>query len=142
MPRRSRAAAVADAMALTDVGPVAGSLVGQLSGGYQRRVNIAASLMSRPGLVLLDEPTSGVDLSARSAIHAVLRRLRAEGTAILVATHDFGEAERLADRVAFMARGRIVREGVLADLLSRLRTDAPEREVILSGPADGRGRPR
>ena len=93
--------------------------------------------MNSPRLVLLDEPTQGVDLAARAAIHAVLQRLRAEGTAILVATHDFAEAERLADRVAFMAQGRIVREGVLTDLLIRLRAGAPEREVILSGPADG-----
>lgn len=134
--RRSRSAAVAAAMALTDIEPIAKSLVGQLSGGYQRRVNIAASLMNRPRLVLLDEPTQGVDLSARAAIHTVLQRLRAEGTAILIATHDFVEAERLADRVAFMALGRIVREGVLTDLLVKLRAGAPEREVILSGTPD------
>ncbi len=137
VPRRSRAEAVARALSLTEIEPVAKRLVGQLSGGYQRRVNIAASLMNRPRLVLLDEPTQGVDLSARAAIHAVLQRLRAEGTAILIATHDFGEAERLADRVAFMAQGSIVQEGVLTNLLARLRTDAPEREVILSGAADG-----
>ncbi|CAO4181316.1 Linearmycin resistance ATP-binding protein LnrL [Methylorubrum populi] len=137
VPRRSRAAAVAAAMVLTDIEPIARRLVGQLSGGYQRRVNIAASLMNRPRLVLLDEPTQGVDLTARAAIHAVLRRLRSEGAAILIATHDFGEAERLADRVAFMAQGRIVREGVLTDLLVSLRAGAPEREVILSGAADG-----
>lgn len=136
VPRRTRAAAVAAAMTLTDIEPIATSLVGQLSGGYQRRVNIAASLMNRPRLVLLDEPTQGVDLAARAAIHAVLQRLRVEGTAILIATHDFAEAERLADRVAFMAQGRIVREGVLVDLVATLRTGAPEREVILSGPVN------
>jgi ABC-2 type transport system ATP-binding protein len=86
--------------------------------------------------VLLDEPTNGVDLAARSAIHAVLQRLREAGTAILIATHDFPEAERLADRVAFLAQGRIVREGRLADLLARLRTGPPERELILEAAPD------
>lgn len=130
--RRRRAQAVAEAMAVTDIAAMEARPVGLLSGGYQRRVNIAASLMGGPALVLLDEPTQGVDLVARAAIHAVLGRLREGGTAILVATHDFAEAERLADRVAFMAQGRIVREGALADLLAQLRAGAPEHEVALS----------
>ena len=134
--RRERAGAVAEAMALTDIAEAAGRPVGLLSGGYQRRVNIAASLMCKPGLVLLDEPTQGVDLTARAAIHAVLGRLRQEGTAILIATHDFAEAERLASRVAFLAQGRIVRAGRLADLLAQLRVGAPERELSLALPAD------
>lgn len=100
-------------------------------------MNIAASLMNRPRLVLLDEPTSGVDLAARAAIHAVLDRLKAAGTAILIATHDFAEAERLASRVAFLAQGRVVRAGRLAELLAQLRTGAPERELSLAGPASG-----
>ncbi len=100
-------------------------------------MNIAASLMNRPRLVLLDEPTSGVDLAARAAIHAVLDRLKAAGTAILIATHDFAEAERLASRVAFLAQGRVVRAGRLAVLLAQLRTGAPERELSLAGPASG-----
>ena len=137
VPRRERRAAVAAALELADIAAVADRLVGVLSGGYRRRVNIAASLMNRPRLVLLDEPTSGVDLAARSAIHAVLDRLKATGTAILIATHDFAEAERLASRVAFVAQGRIVREGRLADLLAGLRASAPERELSLTLPADG-----
>lgn len=134
--RGERRDAVARALALGDIAPVAGRVVSTLSGGYQRRVNIAAGLIGRPDLVLLDEPTNGVDLAARAAIHAVLHRLREQGTAILIATHDFPEAERLADRVAFLAQGRIVREGRLADLLARLRTGPPERELILDATPD------
>ncbi|NEU12583.1 ABC transporter ATP-binding protein [Methylobacterium sp. BTF04] len=134
--RGGRAAAVRMALDLAEIGDVARRPVGLLSGGYQRRVNIAASLMARPRLVLLDEPTQGVDLHARAAIHAVLGRLRSEGAAILVATHDFAEAERLCDRVAVLARGRIVREGRLADLLGQVRADAPEHEITLGAPAD------
>ncbi|GJE60587.1 ABC transporter ATP-binding protein [Methylobacterium trifolii] len=134
--RRGRRAAVAAALDLAEIADVSGRPVGLLSGGYQRRVNIAVSLMGGPRLVLLDEPTQGVDLAARAAIHAVLGRLRAEGTAILLATHDFAEAGHLADRVAVLARGRVVREGDLAGLLAQLRTGAPEREVLLGAPAE------
>lgn len=130
--RPARVEAVETVLALTGIADVAHRAVGLLSGGYQRRVNIAASLMGRPRLVLLDEPTQGVDLDARGAIHAVLARLRSEGTAILVATHDFAEAERLADRVAFLADGRIVRQGRLAELLAEIRTGLPEHEVALA----------
>lgn len=134
--RHERAEAVATGLALCALAEVARRPVGLLSGGYQRRVNIAASLMARPRLVLLDEPTQGVDLHARAAIHAVLGRLREAGTALLVATHDFAEAERLADRVAILARGRIVTDGRLSDLLARIRADAPEHEAALVAPAD------
>ncbi|GJD35495.1 ABC transporter ATP-binding protein [Methylobacterium aerolatum] len=136
LPRRERRAAVDRALGLADIEAVAHRVVMTLSGGYQRRVNIAAGLIGQPALVLLDEPTNGVDLAARAAIHAVLHRLREQGTAILIATHDFPEAERLADRVAFLAQGRIVREGRLADLLARLRTGPPERELILDAAPD------
>jgi len=137
VPRRDRREAVTAALEMADIADVAHRPVGILSGGYRRRVNIAASLMNRPRLVLLDEPTSGVDLAARAAIHAVLDRLKAAGTAILIATHDFTEAERLASRVAFLAQGRIVRAGHLTDLLAQLRVGAPERELSLTVPADG-----
>lgn len=136
LPRRERREAVEGALDLAELAPLAHRVVSTLSGGYQRRANIAAGLIGRPSLVLLDEPTNGVDLAARAAIHAVLLRLRERGTAILLATHDFPEAERLADRVAFLAQGRIVREGRLADLLARLRTGPPERELILDAPPD------
>ncbi|GJD87336.1 Linearmycin resistance ATP-binding protein LnrL [Methylobacterium hispanicum] len=132
LPRRGRRGAVAAMLALADIEAVGASLVGQLSGGYQRRVNIAAGLIGQPPLVLLDEPTQGVDRAARAAIHAMLRRLRRAGTAILVATHDFAEAERLADRVAFLRGGRIVREGPLAALLAGLAAGPPERELVLA----------
>jgi ABC-2 type transport system ATP-binding protein len=136
LPRRERRGAVARALALADIESVAPRVVMTLSGGFQRRVNLAAGLIGQPDLVLLDEPTNGVDLSARASIHAVLQRLRDQGTAILIATHDFPEAERLADRVAFLAQGRIVREGRLADLLARLRTGPPERELLLDAAPD------
>ncbi|WP_194075132.1 ABC transporter ATP-binding protein [Methylobacterium durans] len=136
LPRRARAASVTRALDRTGTGEVAGRPVGQLSGGYQRRVNIAASLLGEPRLILLDEPTQGVDLAARTAIHALLGRLRSEGAGILIATHDFAEAERLADRVAFVGSGRIVREGPLPAMLARIRSSPPLHEVALTEVPD------
>ena len=129
--RAERREAVAEVMDRTAIAAVADRPVGTLSGGFQRRVNIAASLVTRPRLVLLDEPTQGVDLAARAAIHAVLDGLRAEGAAILISTHDFSEAERVADRVAFLSAGRLVREGRLADLLRPLDRGPPRHDVLL-----------
>ena len=136
LPRPARRDAVARVIDQTATGAVACAIVGTLSGGYQRRVNIAASLVAAPRLILLDEPTQGVDLDARAAIHAVLIRLRAEGAGILLSTHDFAEAERLADRVAFIAEGRIVREGRLAALMRPLAGATPIHEAVLDAAPD------
>lgn len=133
--RGERGEAVARVLARAALGDVADSPVGVLSGGYQRRANIAAALLAEPDLILLDEPTQGIDRVARAAIHGLLDRLRARGAALLIATHDFAEAERLADRVAVLRAGRIGLEGRLPDLLAALRTGPPEHEVALSDAA-------
>ncbi|MEH3148297.1 MAG: ABC transporter ATP-binding protein [Methylobacterium frigidaeris] len=131
LKRPDRAPAVERVVGLAGLSEVAGDLVGLLSGGYQRRTNIAVALLAEPALVLLDEPTQGIDRVARAAIHGVLERLRRNGTAILIATHDFAEAERLADRVLVLHGGRIGLDGRLADLLATLRAGPPEHEVAL-----------
>jgi len=82
-----------------------------LSGGMKRRVNIGAALMHGPKLLILDEPTVGIDTHARHEICDMLRQLREEGLAVLLTTHDMTEAEALADRVAIMVDGRIMAIG-------------------------------
>ncbi len=82
-----------------------------LSGGMKRRVNIGAALMHGPELLILDEPTVGIDTRAREDICEMLRQLRDDGLAILLTTHDMQEAETLADRVAIMVDGRIMASG-------------------------------
>ncbi len=82
-----------------------------LSGGMKRRVNIGAALMHAPRLLILDEPTVGIDPRARADICEMLRQLRADGLAILLTTHDMVEAEALADRVAIMVDGQIMAIG-------------------------------
>lgn len=134
--RAARAAAVADLVERFALGAVRDKPVGALSGGFKRRVNLAASLVTGPRLILLDEPTQGVDLEARAAIHAAVASLSAEGVAVIVGTHDFLEAERLADRLAILAGGRILREGRIADLLAPLASGPPEQEAVLGEPPD------
>lgn len=87
-----------------------------LSGGMKRRLMIAKALIHRPKLLILDEPTAGVDVSLRQKIWELVRRLRDEGTTILFTTHYLEEAEQLCDRITVINHGRIVKEGVLKDI--------------------------
>jgi ABC-2 type transport system ATP-binding protein len=121
--------ATARAMALTHTDERAGSLVRHLSGGYQRRVNIAAAILARPKLLVLDEPTVGVDLAAREAVSEALTRLRADGVGVLLVTHDLEQAGALADRVCFLRAGRKVLEGAPAALIAEAYGDRLEVEV-------------
>ena len=85
--------------------------VERLSGGMQRRLQIARALVNEPELVLLDEPTTGLDPQARHAVWDRLRELRRRGTTLLLTTHYMDEAEQLCDRVVIMDNGRIIRDG-------------------------------
>jgi ABC-2 type transport system ATP-binding protein len=123
---------------LARLGPVADALVATLSGGLQRRVNIAVGLIGDPQLLFLDEPTVGIDLKARSAIHHVLNELRDSGRTILMITHDFDQAEHLADRIGFMSAGRIVLEGRPSDVLRQTFGSKKQIEAILTGSVDDR----
>jgi ABC-2 type transport system ATP-binding protein len=88
------------------------------SGGMQRRINIAISLMHTPAFLMLDEPTVGVDPQSREHIFALIERLRDQGTTILYTTHYMEEAERLCNRIAIMDEGQIIALGTLEELLA------------------------
>lgn len=83
----------------------------QLSVGQQRRLALALAVAHKPPLVILDEPTAGLDVESRTELHALMRELRQSGTTILLATHDMAEAEKMTDRVAILLHGKIVAEG-------------------------------
>lgn len=93
--------------------------VDRLSGGMQRRLQIARALVNEPQIVLLDEPTTGLDPQARHLVWDRLRELRARGVTLVVTTHYMDEAEQLCDRLVVMDHGRIVREGSPAELIAR-----------------------
>lgn len=88
----------------------------QLSIGLQRRLALALSMIHNPPALILDEPTAGLDVSSRGELHALMGELRAGGTSILLATHDMAEAEKLADRVAILLKGKIVATGTPREL--------------------------
>ena len=114
----------------------AGDLARSLSGGMQRRLNLVAGVLHRPRVVLLDEPTVGVDPDARLRLHALLEQLRDDGVALLLTTHDLDEAERLSDRIGFLVEGRMQAEGTLDALRSHALGSAQHLELALAAPPD------
>ncbi|MFG1202984.1 ABC transporter ATP-binding protein [Xanthobacter aminoxidans] len=116
--RTDVAACVARVMARTGIEERANERIDRLSGGWQRRANVAAALVGNPRLLVLDEPTVGVDAPARADLAALVQRLAADGLGVLVITHDFAFAEEVAERVAILSEGRIALEGRLAALIA------------------------
>lgn len=104
----------------------------RLSGGEQQRLSLALALVGKPEVAFLDEPTSGVDVAGRQVIRDLIRELRQRGVAVLVTTHDLEEAERIADRIVIIDRGRVVASGTPAELLT---AGAPE-EIRFGAPPD------
>ncbi len=88
----------------------------RLSGGERQRLSLALALAARPEVAFLDEPTSGVDINGRDAIRGIVRELAANGCAVVLATHELDEAERLADHVVIIDRGSLIAAGTLAEL--------------------------
>ncbi|MFO7741575.1 MAG: ABC transporter ATP-binding protein [Anaerolineae bacterium] len=88
----------------------------ELSTGQQRRLALALAMAHLPPLIFLDEPTAGLDVGSRAELHVLMQELRAEGTTLIMATHDMAEAEKMTDRVAILLRGRIVATGSPTDL--------------------------
>jgi ABC-2 type transport system ATP-binding protein len=107
--------------------------VRQLSGGEQRRLAMALALVGRPQVAFLDEPTAGVDPAGRQQIRAMVDELRAEGVTVLLSTHDLDEAERVADRVVIIDRGRLVSAGSLDEIRANAATDEEIRFRAAAG---------
>lgn len=126
----------------------ADDIVGTYSGGMQRRLNLACGILHRPKLLILDEPTVGVDPQSRSAIFDLVERLREAGTAILYTTHYMEEAERLCARIGIIDSGRLIAEGTRAELVANMeqdmrieiglgRGDSPERAQRIVSELEG-----
>ena len=98
------------------IGAFSGTTVRRLSGGQRQRVALAAALVGRPDVVFLDEPTAGLDPHARLDVWDLIRETRDRGCAVVVTTHSFEEAERLADHVVIVDHGRTVAEGSVAEV--------------------------
>jgi lipooligosaccharide transport system ATP-binding protein len=126
IPREVAARRADELLAFVQLSERAGSEVEPLSGGMKRRLTIARSLINEPEVILLDEPTTGLDPQARHAIWDRLYRLKQRGATLLLTTHYMEEAEQLCDRVVIMDRGRIIAEGSPRGLIEQYST----REVL------------
>src|ERR687896_677762 len=117
--RGERRAAIERALKMANLVERRRDRVDKLSGGMRRRLLIARALVHRPRLVLMDEPTVGLDPQVRQELWALIDALRAEGTTILMSTHYIEEAQRLADTVLIMSHGSAVEAGAPAELVAR-----------------------
>jgi lipooligosaccharide transport system ATP-binding protein len=133
VPRAERRAAIDRAVAIANLGDRRDTKVDQLSGGMRRRLLIARALVHRPRLLLLDEPTVGLDPQVRQELWALIDALRSEGVSILMSTHYIEEAQRLADTVVIMSHGKAVDEGPPAELVARHA--GPEAVEVYGPPA-------
>ncbi len=115
------------ALGWTALGDRSSEPVEGFSGGMKRRLNLACGVLHRPRVVLLDEPTAGVDPQSRERIWEMLEELRSQGASLLLTTHQLDEAQQVADRIAIIDQGRVIEEGTFAELLKR--TVGAERRV-------------
>ena len=91
----------------------------QLSTGQQRRLSLALAVNHDPKVVILDEPTAGLDVSSRTELHSIMQELKSQGTTLILATHDMAEAEKMTDRIAILLRGKIVATGSPRELTAK-----------------------
>ncbi|HWS32412.1 MAG TPA: ABC transporter ATP-binding protein [Actinoplanes sp.] len=136
IPRKTARARALELLDFVQLGERAGSKVEPLSGGMKRRLTIARAMVNEPDIVLLDEPTTGLDPQARHLVWERLFRLKQQGVTLVLTTHYMDEAEQLCDRLVVMDGGRIVAEGSPRALIEQYST----REVVeLRFPDDQAG---
>lgn len=133
VPRAERTSAVWDAMGKANVRDVANVVIGHLSKGYRQRVGLADALVSRPPLLVLDEPTAGLDPNQIREVREVIRELGKEHT-VLLSTHILSEVEASCSRVVVIARGKLVAEGTMEELAKKRRSAG--LVVVVRGDVD------
>jgi len=126
---------VADVLARVGLTTKAEALVRDLSGGQRQRLALGMALVHDPELLILDEPTTGLDAGARRSLHELVRELRSQGCSIILTTHYIEEAEQLCDRVIVMRAGVVVADGTPFELLQRA-AGASTLWIACSGPLD------
>ena len=131
VPRSRRSAVVAEVLDLVGLSDVADRVAATYSGGMVRRLELAQALVNRPRLLVLDEPTIGLDPVARAGVwERITELIAAEGMTVLVTTHYMEEAQAHCDRVALMDRGRIRAEGTPAELRASVGVEASLDDVF------------
>jgi ABC-2 type transport system ATP-binding protein len=118
-----------------NLGDRANSPVETLSGGMQRRLSVAIALVHQPKLVILDEPTTGLDIEARYELWELIRQLKSQGITTLLTTHLLEEAERLCQRIGILKEGKLLAEGTLGELQKII----PAQEIVMVQTSDEMG---
>ncbi|MBW7851720.1 MAG: ATP-binding cassette domain-containing protein [Rhodospirillales bacterium] len=118
VPARQRSSLTAEALERAGLSALAKRPARVLSGGEQQRLALARAWSVRPQVLFLDEPTASLDPAATRAVEELIGRIRADGTTIVMTTHDLGQARRLADEIIFLHRGRLVEKTAAADFFS------------------------
>ena len=134
LPRREAQVRAGEMLAQFDLIEAADRRVGTYSGGMRRRLDLAVSLLGRPSVIFLDEPTTGLDLPSRQAMWGVVGELAQSGVTVLLTTQYLEEADLLADRIAVLDGGRIIADGSAADLKRRV---AEQRIDLVMTTASG-----
>lgn len=129
-----RDAAVTTALEHVDMMAKADTRIEHMSGGMKRRINVAAAIMHNPDLLILDEPTAGVDTPARDAIHGLLKKLAAKGMAIILVTHELDEVEHYCDHILLLAKGTVLAHATGTQILNHAFGDTREIIVDFSQP--------
>jgi ABC-2 type transport system ATP-binding protein len=119
MPKRERRERAAELIEIFSLGEKRTERTRTLSGGMKRRLILARALMHRPRLLILDEPTAGVDIELRLELWHYVQRINQEGTTILLTTHYLEEADQLCDKIAFINEGEIIAQGSSAELAAK-----------------------
>lgn len=127
LKKQAMAARVHECLSAVNLADRADSVVGDLSGGMQRRLSLAAAIIHHPKLVVLDEPSTGLDIEARYEVWELIRKLKQQGVTILLTTHILDEVERLCDRIGIIKQGRLLTEGTI----ETLRKHIPAEEVVV-----------
>lgn len=135
LPTATRRRRVAECLAAVGLADRASTVAEALSGGMLRRLSLAIALVHQPKLVVLDEPTTGLDIEARYDLWELIRTLQRQGMTVLLTTHLLDEAERLCDRIGILNQGTIIQEGTLDEL----RQLVPAQEIVTIQTPDEAG---
>ena len=133
-----RSHSVDEVLALVELDEKRRSWVGKLSGGQKQRLAVACALVSKPELLFLDEPTTGLDPQSRRQMWDIVSKFRAAGNTVLLTTHYMEEAERLCDRVAIMDHGKVIALGTPRQLIASLGAEHVVEFALADGKADER----
>ncbi len=129
VPKSLRNDGVQKAIQAVDMAAHADKRVSDMSGGMQRRINVAAAILHDPDLVIFDEPTAGVDIPARDTVHRLIKSLSQQGKAVLIVTHELDQAESLCDRICILGKGQKLADAAPGQILQSIFKGARETRL-------------